>query len=293
MKIWLKNNMSPRFISEISSNHNASLERALLFVDESARIGCHAVKFQLFKISELFAPEILQKSEQHRSRAKWELPLDFLAPLSERTREHNMEFSCTPFYLKAVEELFPFVDFYKIASYELLWDDLLIDCAQTGKPVIISTGMANLDEIDHAVEVLKENGCQNLTLLHCVSNYPTLPEECNLKFMETLKNRYQINIGWSDHSVNPKVVQRAISQFGASDIEFHLDLDEKGFEFGGKHCWLPHQIKPLVKGVPSTEFVDADGMAIKVLCEAEENERIWRADPVDGLRPLKIQRALF
>jgi N-acetylneuraminate synthase len=286
--------MSPRFISEISSNHNASLERALTFVDESARIGCHAVKFQLFKINELFAPEILSKSERHRERTKWELPLEFLAPLSERSAEKGLEFSCTPFYLKAVDQMFPYVNFYKIASYELLWDDLLKEVAQTQKPVVLSTGMANLDEISHAVEILKSNKCVNLTLLHCVSNYPTLAEECNLNFIQTLQERFKVNIGWSDHSVNPKVIQSAISNWNATDIEFHLDLDKLGEEFGGKHCWLPHQIQTVIQNQKDTSsFKEADGHKIKVLCNSELIEREWRADPQDGLRPLKHLRKNF
>ena len=162
-----------KFIAEVSSNHSCDLARALEFIDVSAACGCAAVKFQLFRIDQLFAPEILEKSEMHRKRKEWELPLDFLPELAKRSRERNIEFSCTPFYLDAVEELEPYVDFYKIASYELLWDELLAACAATDKPVILSTGMATMDEILHATEVLKKNGCADLTLLHCTSAYPT------------------------------------------------------------------------------------------------------------------------
>ena len=87
--------------------------------------GCDAVKFQLFRIAELFAPEILAKSPQHRARAAWELPVAHIAPLARRAAEQGIRFSCTPFYLEAVQELEPHVAFYKIASYELLWTGLL------------------------------------------------------------------------------------------------------------------------------------------------------------------------
>ena len=147
------------FIAEVSSNHSRSIDRALDFIDTASKVGCDAVKFQLFKIEKLFAPEILKKSKQHRDRKQWELPLEFLPVLSDRCKKKGIQFSCTPFYLDAVKELEPYVDFYKIASYELLWDELLIACALTGKSVIISTGMANLDEIKHAVEVLRNNNC--------------------------------------------------------------------------------------------------------------------------------------
>src|SRR5215471_14843933 len=141
---------APLFIAEASSNHGRDLARALAFVDAAADCGCDAVKFQLFRIDRMFAPEILSQSAKHRARRDWELPLAHLAPLAERCRARNIQFSCTPFYVEAVEELRPYVDFYKIASYELLVTPLLKACATTGKPVVLSTGMATLDEIKAA-----------------------------------------------------------------------------------------------------------------------------------------------
>ena len=182
------------FIAEVSSNHSKDIKRALEFIDVAASVGCNSVKFQLFKIDQLFAPEILQKSEKHRERKEWELPLDFLPILSDRCHDKGIEFGCTPFYLDAVLELEPYVDFYKIASYELLWDDLLIACARTLKPVIISTGMANLDEIKHAVEVLRANNCEP-TVLHCTSAYPTPYEQANLSAIEIILMRLGVILG--------------------------------------------------------------------------------------------------
>jgi sialic acid synthase SpsE len=130
------------FIAEVSSNHYRDLDRSFAFIDAAAKAHCGAVKFQLFKIDQLFAPEILEKSEAHRRRKDWELPVEFLPQLARRCVENQIQFSCTPFYLAAVDELEPYIDFYKIASYELLWDDLLGACARTRKPVILSTGMA-------------------------------------------------------------------------------------------------------------------------------------------------------
>src|SRR5581483_9050923 len=170
----------PLFIAEASSNHGRNLSRALAFADAAADCGCGAVKFQLFKVARMFAPEILAQSAQHRARKDWELPASHLAPLAERCRKRGIQFSCTPFYLEAVEELRPYVDFYKIASYELLFAPLLEACARTGKPVVLSTGMATMDEIRQAVHTLSSAGARDITLLHCVSAYPTPPEEANL-----------------------------------------------------------------------------------------------------------------
>lgn len=278
-----------KFIAEVSSNHSRNLDRSLAFIDVAASSGCGAVKFQLFRIDQLFAPEILEKSEKHRKRKEWELPLEFLPALAKRSRERNIEFSCTPFYLEAVRELEPYVDFYKIASYELLWDDLLIACARTGKPVLLSTGMATIDEIKHAVEVLQGNGCKAPTLLHCTSAYPTPYTEANLAAIETIRQATGCEVGWSDHTVEPAVIHRAIHRWGARVIEFHLDLDGKGEEFEAGHCWLPEQIGAVIRDVEKG-FV-ADGNGVKEPVPSELPDRLWRADPSDGLRPMKETRA--
>ncbi len=109
---------NPFFIAEVSSNHGRDLERSLALIDAAAAAGCDAVKFQLFKIDQLFAPEILERSEEHRRRKQWELPVEFLPELAARAHERGIEFGCTPFYLDAVAELEPHVNFYKVDSYE-------------------------------------------------------------------------------------------------------------------------------------------------------------------------------
>lgn len=278
-----------KFIAEVSSNHSRDLSRALEFINIAASSGCSAVKFQLFKIEQLFSQEILERSEKHRKRKEWELPLEFVPKLAQRCEEVGMEFSCTPFYLDAVTELESFVDFYKIASYELLWDDLLAACAQTGKPIILSTGMATIPEIKHAVDVLMQNGCKMPTLLHCTSAYPTPYAEANLAAIETIRQATGCEVGWSDHTVEPAVIHRAIHRWGAKVIEFHLDLDGKGEEFGAGHCWLPEQIGAVIRDVEKA-FV-ADGNGVKEPVPSELPDRLWRADPSDGLRPMKEIRA--
>ena len=275
------------FIAEVSSNHSSNIDRCIEFIDCAAEIGCDAVKFQLFKIDQLFAPEVLAKSEKHRMRKLWELSPALLPVLSEQCRMKGIKFSCTPFYLAAVDELQPYVDFYKVASYELLWDDLLVACARTGKPVIISTGMANLDEIKHAVKILRNNNCEP-TVLHCTSAYPTPHTEANLSAIETIRNATNCDIGWSDHTVNAGVIHRAIHKWDAQVVEFHLDLDGKGDEFKSGHCWLPEQIKPVIRGV--REAMNSDGDGIKEPVPSEMPDLLWRADPSDGLRPFKSIR---
>lgn len=279
----------PLFIAEVSSNHHQDLDRCRAFIDAAADIGSGAVKFQLFRIDRLFAPEVLERSAAHRARAQWELPSAFLPELAAHCRDRGIRFACTPFYLDAVAELEPHVDFYKIASYELLRDDLLAACAATGKPVVLSTGMATLDEVRHAVQVLRDAGCEQPTLLHCVSGYPTPPEQSNLAAIETLRRHTGCSVGWSDHTVMPAVLQRAIHRWQASMIEFHLDLDGKGEEFSAGHCWLPDAMAQVIADVRLAFSADGDGEKVPV--EVELSDRAWRADPDDGLRPLRATRA--
>jgi N-acetylneuraminate synthase len=283
--------VTAKFVAEVSSNHHCDLARALAFVETAARIGCAAVKFQLFRVDELFAPEILEKSPVHRARAQWELPEAFLPALAARSRDLGIQFACTPFSLRGVGVLEPYVDFYKIASYELLWDGLLRACAGTGKPVVLATGMATLEEVVRAAGVLREAGCADPVLLHCTSGYPTPVEQCNLAAIETIRGATGARTGWSDHSVSPAVISRAVHRWHAEMVEFHLDLDGAGAEYGAGHCWLPQQIAPAIEAI--RQGVAADGTGRKLPVEAELADRPWRADPADGLRPMQSIRGTW
>jgi len=278
----------PSFVAEVSSNHHRDLERCLEFITTAAEIGCDAVKFQLFRVQELFAPEALRHNPKLLARQAWELPVEFLPRLAKGCGEAGIRFSCTPFYLEAVEELLPFVDFYKVASYELMWDDLLQACARTGKPVVLSTGMATLPEVNHACSILRSAGCRDLTLLHCVSSYPAKAEDCNLAAIATLREVCQCPVGWSDHTVDPGVIFRAVHRWGATMVEFHLDLEGQGAEFSSGHCWLPEAMREVIAAVRTGILAEGDGRVGPAPSETEERE--WRADPKDGLRPLQSTR---
>jgi len=151
--------------------------------------------------------------------------------------------------------------------------------------------MATLPEIRQAVATLRRSGCENFTLLHCVSGYPAPPAECNLAALETLRQEFHCPVGWSDHSVNPGVIYRAVHRWGASLVEFHLDLEGEGEEFQTGHCWLPAQIQAVIQAV--RHGCQADGNGHKAPSPSELPDRDWRADPFDGLRPLREIRELW
>ena len=110
-----------RFVAEVSSNHGRDLDRAFAFIDRTAEVGCHAVKFQQFRVDELFCPEALARDPRLAARREWELPEEHNAPLAERARAAGLAFASTPFYLGAVDVLAPHVDFFKVSSYQVLW----------------------------------------------------------------------------------------------------------------------------------------------------------------------------
>ena len=283
-----------RFIAEICSNHNNDLSRAIKLIEVAASIGCDAVKFQLFRIDKLFHSSILNHPDYQflQERRKWEIPLHWFHQLKETCNDHKIEFGCTPFDLDAVDFLWSYVDFYKISSYDLMRSDLLQAICNRGLPVIMSTGMATLGEVTEVVARYGEfsnRHFERLTLLHCISEYPTPIDRCNLSFIGKLNliHSDKIKIGWSDHSANPAVINRAMNKWNTQVIEFHLDLEDGlGNEYKLGHCWLPSQAKKMIEDCRSG--LEADGNW-KYGVE-DMRERLFRADSEDGLRPVKETR---
>jgi sialic acid synthase SpsE len=285
---------TPRFIAEIGSNHNRDENRCLTLIDQAAAAGCGAVKLQVFRVDDLFAPVALERDPALRARRAWEFPLELLPVVRQRCTERGVQLGATPFSLWAVDELQAFVDFFKIASYELLWHDLLRAAAATGKPVVLSTGMATETEIGAA---LAATGDADTTLLHCVSGYPTPSQQSNLAAIETLRQRFECPVGWSDHTGAAEVVVRAAVRWSASDIEVHIDLDGEGNE-AGPHNWTSRSIAEVIdtiarspgggEGTVDPELARAiDGDGIKRPMPVELPDVPWRADPkVWRRRPL-------
>lgn len=281
-----------KFIAEVSSNHLQDLDRCVEFVKVAKDIGCDAVKFQLFRVHDLFSPEALREKPELLERIAWELPSEFIPELSSVAKELDIRLGVTPFYIEAVHELASYVDFFKIASYELLWGGLLQEVAKTGLPTILSTGMATLTEVETAVDFMRNSGCESLELLHCVSEYPCEPANANLAAIQTLRDHTGLPVGWSDHSHNLGLVRRATLLWHASSVEFHLDLDGRGPEFSPGHCWLPGEARGLISEVTKDGLL-WDGAGLKKPALSEESERLWRADPADGLRPLRELRSVL
>lgn len=278
------------FIAEISSNHNQSLPRTIDLIKEAKRIGCWAVKFQYFRANRLYAPEFKSKVTQ---MIGWELPGNFIPEIESCCKDLDIKFGCSVFDIESVGVIAPWVDYLKVGSYELLYHDLIKAIVKTHKQWMMSCGMASWIQIREIIREVLEGKCSNLpkVIFHCNSNYPARPKDCNLGQIHVLKWRLvQIifpspKIGWSDHTVEPGIIHKAIAM-GAEYIEVHFDLNDKlGFETSIGHCWTPYWLEEVIRNVRIGEIAEKD-----ITDTGESEAAKWRTDPVDGLRPLKEYR---
>ena len=226
----------PFVIAEMSGNHNQSLERALAIVDAAAQAGAHAIKLQTYTADtmtlnvrggnfEINDPDSLWAGQNlHDLYKKAYTPWEWHGPIMQRANELGLICFSSPFDETAVDFLEDLgAPAYKIASFENNHLPLIEKAAATGKPLIISTGMATLGELDDAVRTAREAGCTQLVLLKCTSNYPSSPENTNLRTIPHLRQLFNTEVGLSDHTMGIGVAVAAIA-LGASVVEKHFTL---------------------------------------------------------------------
>jgi N-acetylneuraminate synthase len=224
---------SPYIIAELSANHNGKLETALKIIDEAAKAGADAVKLQTYRPDTITldsdADEFKIKGGLWDGRTLYELyeeahmPWEWHKPLFDHAKKVGITMFSSPFDTTAVDLLEDLnAPAYKIASFEAVDLPLIRYVAATGKPMIISTGMADVEEIQEAITAAREGGCKELAILHCVSGYPAPAEDYNLRTIEDMIDRFGLVTGLSDHTAIASVV------LGASIIEKHFTLDRNG-----------------------------------------------------------------
>ncbi len=219
-------------IAEMSANHGGSFEKAMAMVRSAKEAGADAIKLQTYTPdtmtidcnNEYFHIDhpLWKDKTLYQLYKQAQTPWEWHKPLKEDAERIGLHFFSTPFDETAVDFLETLdVPAYKIASFELVDDPLLKKVAQTGKPVIMSTGMASLQEIRHAVDVLRGHGTKNLALLHCVSAYPAKPQEMNLAQIMDMRRQFDVVTGLSDHTTD-SVSSIAAVALGANIIEKHF-----------------------------------------------------------------------
>ena len=232
----ISKNHKPFIIAEMSGNHNGSLSKALKIVDLAAEAGVDAIKLQTFTAEtitmkgsrkEFFIKDkknIWKNNSLYDLYKKAETPWEWHKKIFDRAKNKKLIYFSSPFDETAVDFLEKLnVPMYKIASFENNHYPLLKKIAKTGKPVIMSTGLATLDEIKDSVEHLKKNGCKQLALLKCTSSYPANPTDLNLISIQKLKKIFKCEVGFSDHSLGIGASITAIA-YGATIIEKHFTL---------------------------------------------------------------------
>lgn len=228
----------PYVIAELSANHNGKLETAIEIIDAAATAGADAVKLQTYRPDTI---TLNAQTEEFRingglwdGRTLYELykeahlPWAWHKPLFAYAKKRGITIFSSPFDNTAVDLLEDLnAPAYKIASFEAVDLPLIRYVASTGKPMIISTGMANAEEIEEAIAAAKEGGCRELAILHCVSGYPAPAADYNLRTLSDMRTRFDIPVGLSDHTVDNATALASIA-LGACVIEKHFTLDRNG-----------------------------------------------------------------
>lgn len=248
----------PFIIAEMSGNHNQSLDRALEIVDAAAATGVQALKIQTYTADTMTIDYdkdeffIADKSSLWEGKSLYQLyeeahtPWDWHKPIFDRARELGMVPFSTPFDDTAVNFLEDLDNaIYKIASFENTDIPLIRKVASTGKPMIISTGMATLQELEETVETAREAGCKDLVLLKCTSTYPASPENTNITTIADLRKRFGCHAGLSDHTMGTGVAVASVT-FGATVIEKHFTLKRANGGVDSAFSMEPDEMKALV-----------------------------------------------
>jgi N,N'-diacetyllegionaminate synthase len=264
-------------ISEAGVNHNGSIDLALRLVDAAKASGANAVKFQTFRAQRLASRAAHKAAYQERTTANTEsqfqmlqrLELDVTAHrrLMDHCQQVGIQFLSSPFDMESADLLAEMdLPLFKVPSGEITNLPFLKHIARKGKPMIVSTGMSTLGEVEEAVNVLRDAGATQLTLLHCVTEYPAPYNEINLRAMQTLKTAFGLPVGYSDHTPGIEIAVAAVA-LGAEVIEKHLTLD-RALPGPDHHASLePAEFAQMVSSIRHVEQSLGNGIKVPVPCE--------------------------
>lgn len=257
-------------IAEAGVNHNGDLNLAKKLIEQAAKAGADVVKFQTFKAEDCVSIKAKKAKYQLENTAKDESQLEMIKKLElsyeshfelmKHCKKHGIAFLSTPFDLESVEFLQSLnLSYFKIPSGEITNLPYLKAVARCKKKVLLSTGMANLAEIEAALEILRKNGTRDITLLHCTTEYPAPFEEVNLNAIKTLKEAFKLKVGYSDHTKGIVAALGAVA-LGAVVIEKHFTLDKTMEGPDHKASLEPSELKELCEGIRTLEKALGNGI---------------------------------
>lgn len=279
-------------IADVGSNFDNSLKLAKEYIHAGKEIGVDAIKFQSYEAESLLNSMMPdgKQWETYDTIKKYELPLEWHYELFEYAERIGVEFLTTPFNLDILDELNGIgLRAFKVASGDVTFIPLLEKIATYRKPVIISTGMAYIEEIETAIDVFRNDGIEDIALLHCVSNYPPKYEHINLKAIETMSNLFNIPVGLSDHTPDDVTVLGAIA-LGASIIEKHITFDKKMNTPDSSFAMTIDEFAKMIKNIRNLEKAFGDG--IKKPTEDEISERQWARRSIYAKRDIQANEEL-
>jgi len=257
-------------VAEAGVNHNGRFDFACQLIDAAQNAGVDAIKFQTFK-AEKFISRFANKVEYQKKSTdsnnsqldmvrKLELSFEDFVELKKYCNKKGIMFLSTPFDRESIDFLYNLIDIYKIPSGEIINHPYLKHVASKNKPIIMSTGMANLGEVENAINtIMTINSDAKISLLHCTTNYPAAYEEVNLKAMQTLLAAFKLPVGYSDHTLGMEVPIAAVAM-GAKIIEKHFTLDKKLPGPDHKASLEPNELKEMVKAIRNIEKALGDGI---------------------------------
>lgn len=260
-------------VAEIGANHNRSLSLAKELIDAAAEANADAVKFQIYNADTLYSKKTPRHSgyskDLHTLIKEIETPRDWLPSLSEYCRSKGIVFFATPFDQEAVTELDAVSELFKIASFEIVDLNLIQTIASKKKPMVISTGLANMEEIEDAYLACRKEGNEQICFLQCASLYPAPPSIMNLNSMETLRRAFGVPVGLSDHTRGIHISVAAVAM-GANLIEKHFTLD-RNME-GPDHPFAiePNELSEMIRQIRDVESALGDGRKLGPAPEEKE-----------------------
>lgn len=251
-------------IAEVGSNHNGDIGNALRLIDIAAGAGADAVKFQFYRAECLYSRrspqfDYLKGESVYDLIKRIETPREWIPELAKRCSGKGIVFFAAPFDAEAVDLLDPHVPVFKVASFEAMDHDLLGHIASKGKPIIMSTGVSDLGEIEEALETIRARGVEDVVLLHCMSAYPAPVGSVNLRAMRTLEEAFKLPVGLSDHTEGVHIPVAAVAM-GAKAIEKHVTLDR--CMPGPDHPFAiePEELRLMVRYVRDVESARGNGL---------------------------------